>query len=103
MDLDEAMATATQMLALRNHAYIMRQWCPCMVIGIVNIMCRKAYPVAKAGPKARAGFMQADEMGPKIHMLVAMIMATARGPSFPHPLQRSAKGTNQIALLQPQS
>ena len=46
------------------------------------------HPDTNAGPRARAGFMQAELMEPKIHILVAMMAATAKGPSFPQPLQQ---------------
>ena len=46
-----------------------------------------AYPVTTAGPKALAGLMQFELMGPVIHMLKVMPRAIAKGPSFPQPLQ----------------
>ena len=46
----------------------------------------RAYPVTTAGPKALAGLMQLELMGPVIHMLKVMPRAIAKGPSFPQPL-----------------
>ena len=46
----------------------------------------RAYPVTTAGPRALAGLMQFELMGPVIHMLKVMPRAMAKGPSFPQPL-----------------
>lgn len=46
-----------------------------------------AYPVTTAGPKALAGLMQLELMGPVIHMLKVMPRAIANGPNLPQPLQ----------------
>lgn len=45
-----------------------------------------AYPVTTAGPKALAGLMQLELMGPVIHMLNVMPRAIANGPNWPQPL-----------------
>ena len=45
-----------------------------------------AYPVTTAGPKALAGLMQFELMGPVIHMLKVMPRAIAKGASLPQPL-----------------
>ncbi len=47
----------------------------------------EAYPVTTAGPKALAGLMQFELMGPVIHMLKVIPRAIANGPNCPQPLQ----------------
>lgn len=47
----------------------------------------EAYPVTTAGPKALAGLMQFELMGPVIHMLKVIPRAIANGPNWPQPLQ----------------
>ena len=47
----------------------------------------EAYPVTIAGPKALAGLMQFELMGPVIHMLKVIPRAIANGPNCPQPLQ----------------
>ena len=43
-----------------------------------------------AGPRALAGLMQFELMGPVIHMLKVMPRAIAKGPNWPQPLHIAA-------------
>lgn len=44
--------------------------------------------MTKATPKARAGLMQAELMGPSSHMSSVMATGTQKGFSLPQPLHR---------------
>ena len=52
-----------------------------------------AYPVTTAGPRALAGLMQLELIGPVIHMLKVMPRAIAKGPNCPQPLQKAQHTT----------
>lgn len=57
-----------------------------------------AYPVTTAGPKALAGLMQFELMGPVIHMLKVMPRAIAKGASLPQPLHTHTFGHNSTDM-----
>ena len=68
---------------------------------IVTIAIRKqwTHPVTTAGPKARAGLIHIDEIGPKSHMRRHTTIGIANGFSLPHcDLQHSQSSSCFLSL-----
>ena len=55
-----------------------------------------AYPVTTAGPKALAGLIQLELIGPVIHMLKVIPKAIANGPNCPQPLQSQTNSQSSV-------